>query len=63
MDNYTSHTNELFVKLKIPSRLAKPDAKKCFMTGKVFFIPAKAGKECGAVIESKNFFTFTNLKV
>uniref|UniRef100_A0A158PT14 Cubilin n=1 Tax=Brugia timori TaxID=42155 RepID=A0A158PT14_9BILA len=50
-DNYTSHTNELFVKFKIPSKLAKPDGKKRIMTGKVSFIPAKTGDECGAVIE------------
>uniref|UniRef100_A0A1I8EZ18 Cubilin n=1 Tax=Wuchereria bancrofti TaxID=6293 RepID=A0A1I8EZ18_WUCBA len=52
-DNYTSHTNELLVKFKIPSKLAKPDVKKRIMTGKVSFIPAKAGDECGAVIEMK----------
>ncbi|KAK6108635.1 CUB domain family protein [Brugia pahangi] len=50
-DNYTSHTNELFVKFKIPSKLAKPDGKKRIMTGKVLFIPANTGDECGAVVE------------
>ncbi|CAG9535646.1 unnamed protein product [Cercopithifilaria johnstoni] len=52
-DNYTSHTNELFVKFKIPSRLAKPDMKKRIMIGKVSFVSAKAGDECGASIEMK----------
>ncbi|OZC07942.1 CUB domain protein [Onchocerca flexuosa] len=52
-DNYTSHTNELFVKFKIPSTLAKPDVKKRVMTGKILFVPAKAGDECGAIIEMK----------
>ncbi|VDK77902.1 unnamed protein product [Litomosoides sigmodontis] len=52
-DNYTSHTNELFVKFKIPSRLAKPDTKKLIMTGKVSFVSAKTDDECGAAIEMK----------
>lgn len=55
-ENYTSHTNELFVKFKISSRLAKPDMKKRVMSGKVSFIPAKSGDECGAVIEGREFF-------
>lgn len=59
-DNYTSHTNELFVKFKILSRLAKPDTKKLVMTGKVSFVSAKTGDECGAVIESKGFFFAMN---
>ncbi|KAM3716945.1 Cubilin [Dirofilaria immitis] len=52
-ENYTSYTNELFVKFKILSALAKPDVKKRVMTGKVSFVPAKIGDECGAVIEMK----------
>ncbi|VDK29763.1 unnamed protein product, partial [Gongylonema pulchrum] len=54
--NYTSHTNELFVKFKIPSRLAKPDANKLIMKGEVSFVQPKTGDECGAIIESINFF-------
>lgn len=49
--NYTAYTNELFVKLKIPRKLAKPDSKSQILKGKISFVQSKPGDECGSVVE------------
>uniref|UniRef100_A0A914ZLL6 CUB domain-containing protein n=1 Tax=Parascaris univalens TaxID=6257 RepID=A0A914ZLL6_PARUN len=48
--DYKSHTNELFVKLKLARKLAKPDSTDRILSGKIRFVQPTKGDDCGAVI-------------